>query len=157
MGQKKVLVVEDAPAVRAMLSLVLETRDYAVATAEDGQQALVKVQTERPDAILLDLLLPKIDGFAVIEALYHDARAACIPIIAMSAGHRLEMIGNRGVRAYLSKPFDIDGLLRALEDALTSTPPADVPHNREQGATCPTPDRPELLYGPVYDARPPLH
>ncbi len=157
MGQKTVLVVEDEPAVRAMLSLVLETRDYRVVSAEDGQQALLKVQTERPDAILLDLMLPKIDGFSVIEALYHDARSARIPIIVMSAGHRLEMLGARGVRAFLSKPFDIDGLMRALEDALTSAPSADAPQPPEHGVAPPPPDPSGVLYGPRYDPGPPLH
>lgn len=157
MGQKTVLVVEDEPAVRAMLSLVLETRDYRVVRAEDGQQALVKVQTERPDAILLDLMLPKVDGFSVIEALYHDARSARIPIIVMSAGHRLEMMGKRGVSAFLSKPFDIDGLLRALEDALASPPPADAPQPHGHGDMPPTPTRSGVLIGPRYGAGPPPH
>ena len=157
MGQKKVLVVEDESAVRSLLSLVLETRDYAVVTAEDGQQALVKVQTERPDAILLDLMLPHIDGFSVIEALYHDARSARIPIIVMSAGHRLEMLGTRGVRAFLSKPFDVDGLLRALDDALASAPPAAEPNNRDQGTASTVPEPPGIPFDPAYGARPPLH
>lgn len=149
MGQKKVLVVEDEPAVRALLSLVLETRGYAVATAEDGQQALVKVQTERPDAILLNLMLPKVDGWSVVEALYHDARPACIPLIAISAGQRLEMLGDRGVRAYLSKPFDVAGLIGAIEEALASTAPTDEPPT--------VPERPSILYGPRYATAPPLH
>jgi two-component system, OmpR family, phosphate regulon response regulator PhoB len=156
MGQKTVLVVEDEPAVRAMLSLVLETRDYRVVRAEDGQQALVMVQTEWPDAILLDLMLPNVDGFSVIEALYHDARSARIPIIVMSAGHRLEMMGRRGVRAFLSKPFDIDGLMRALEDALTSAPPADAPQSREHDVAPPPLDPVGELFGPPY-AGPTLH
>jgi CheY-like chemotaxis protein len=157
MGQKKVLVVEDEPAVRALLSLVLETRDYAVATAEDGQQALVKVQTERPDAILLNLMLPKIDGWSVLEALYHDATSACIPIIAMSAGQCLEMLGNQGVRAFLSKPFDVEGLIGAIEEALASAPPTDEPQARAHGAALTAPETPGILYGPHYVAGPPLH
>src|SRR5262245_5035139 len=150
MGQKKVLVVEDEPAVRALLSLVLETRDYEVATAEDGQQALVKVQTERPDAILLDLMLPTIDGWSVVEVLYHDARAAHIPIIAMSAGHRLEMLGDRRVRAYLTKPVDVEGLIGALEDALASAPPADEPQRLDHDAPPTVPAPPIILNGPRY-------
>jgi CheY-like chemotaxis protein len=67
--QKTVMVVEDEPAIRSLLSITLEGENYHVETAADGQEALEKVEQMHPDAILLDLMLPKIDGWALIDAL----------------------------------------------------------------------------------------
>jgi DNA-binding response OmpR family regulator len=113
-----VLVVEDEPAIRGLLSLTLEAEHYDVTTAEDGAQALDQVHRQKPDAILLDLMLPNVDGWQVIEVLDHDTQAAHIPIITMSAVGRWDAVGERGVKAYLSKPFDIETLLVVLEDVL---------------------------------------
>src|SRR4051812_12072049 len=100
MGQATVLVVEDEPAVRALLSLILETRDYRVVTATDGAEALARIQTDRPDAILLDMMLPTLDGWAVIETLDRTAQAGRIPIIAMSAGQFRVDAASSGVTAF---------------------------------------------------------
>ena len=118
MAQPIVLVVEDEPAVRTLLSLVLETRDYRVITAEDGAEALALVQTDQPDAIVLDMMLPNVDGWAVLETLGRDAQADRIPIIAMSAGASRADASLNGVTAFLSKPFDVQGLLAVLDEAL---------------------------------------
>jgi CheY-like chemotaxis protein len=120
--QKTVMVVEDEPAIRGLLSLVLESEDYQVETAEDGQEALDKLQGQRPDAILLDLMLPRVDGWAVIESLSADSRPDDIPIIAVSGGQRYTAVGEHGVHAFLSKPFDLDTLLVVLEQVLPSEP-----------------------------------
>jgi CheY-like chemotaxis protein len=119
MDQKTVLVVEDEPAIRSLLSLVIETRDYRVVTAQDGREALARVERDRPDAILLDLMLPNVDGWAVLDELHRNAATACIPIIVMSASHRLDAAREHGAIGVLGKPFDIPGLLRLLEDALS--------------------------------------
>jgi CheY-like chemotaxis protein len=121
MRQRTVLVVEDDAAIRSLLSLVLETRDYQVTSAADGQQALLRIHAERPDVVLLDLMLPHVNGWSVIEALERDARLNQIPVIVMSAYHDAAQLKGRGVRAFLSKPFDIDGLFRALEDVFEAT------------------------------------
>lgn len=118
MGQRTVLVVEDEPAIRSLLSLTLQAEDYDVATAEDGLDAISQVHEQQPDAILLDLLLPTLDGWEVIESLHRESQGDPIPIIAMSAGQRWPSVGHQGVTAFLSKPFEIDTLLVVLEDAL---------------------------------------
>jgi CheY-like chemotaxis protein len=86
---KTVLVVEDDAALRGLLSLVIEARDYRVDTACDGREALDKVRERRPDAIVLDLRLPTMNGDEVMRRLRADARFADIPIILVSAvgGH----------------------------------------------------------------------
>jgi CheY-like chemotaxis protein len=115
---KSVLIVEDEPAIRGLLSLTLEGEQYQVTTAEDGQEALDQVHQQRPDAILLDLYLPKVDGWQVIDSLEKDSTNGHIPIIAMSAAHRWFPVGEKDVRAYLSKPFDVETLLVTLDQVL---------------------------------------
>jgi CheY-like chemotaxis protein len=121
-GARTVLVVEDEPVIRALLRMALEAEDYKVTTAEDGEDALRQVQDEQPEAILLDLMLPKMDGWAVIDSLDHDNRANPIPIIvvsaSLSASHSYERVGKQNVKACLSKPYDLDALMLTLEETL---------------------------------------
>jgi CheY-like chemotaxis protein len=116
--RKTVMVVEDEPAIRGLLSMTLESENYRVETAGDGREALTKVGRHSPDLILLDLMLPNMDGWEVIEALHEESDTKRIPIIAVSAGRRIADVGERGVQAFLSKPFDVDTLLKVLEEVL---------------------------------------
>jgi CheY-like chemotaxis protein len=112
------MVVEDEPAIRGLLSLVLESKNYRVDTAGDGREALTLVGQHSPDLILLDLMLPQMDGWEVIAALGEDADTEKIPIIAVSAGPRYAIVGEHGVRAFISKPFDVETLLEVLNEVL---------------------------------------
>ena len=116
--QKTVMVVEDEPAIRSLLCMTLEYENYHVEAAGDGQEALDRVEQVRPDAILLDLMLPTMDGWALIDALNERPQTDGIPIIAVSATQRYHDVGERGVQAFLSKPFDVDTLLIVLADVL---------------------------------------
>ena len=115
---KTVMVVEDEPAIRGLLCMTLECENYHVESASDGQEALDKVEQGRPDVILLDLVLPNMDGWALIAALSEKSETDGIPIIAVSASQRCLNVGERGVQAFLSKPFDVDTLLVVLEEVL---------------------------------------
>ena len=116
--QKTIMVVEDEPAIRGLLCMTLECENYHVESAGDGREALDKVDRVSPDAILLDLMLPNVDGWAVIDALSERSETDGIPIIAVSATQRYLNVGERGVQAFLSKPFDVDTLLVVLADVL---------------------------------------
>lgn len=118
------MVVEDEPVIRSLLSITLADEDYCVETAADGQEALDKVQRLRPDAIVLDLLLPIMDGWELIEALREPPVDDVIPIVAVSASQRYTRVGEDGVVAFLSKPFDIDTLLIVLDEALDQKTPS---------------------------------
>jgi CheY-like chemotaxis protein len=115
---KSVLIVEDEPAVRGLLSLILEGEHYKVRTAEDGQEALDQVEAARPDAILLDLNLPRVNGWQVIDSLDRNHDAERVPIIAVTAGAKKVTVGQHGIKAFLSKPFDLDTLLVVLDQVL---------------------------------------
>jgi CheY-like chemotaxis protein len=81
----RVLVVDDDPNVVDLVRQFLEGEAYEIATAMDGQEALEAIGRQRPDVILLDLLMPRLDGFAVIEHLQQDPRHRSIPVVVLTA------------------------------------------------------------------------
>ena len=113
-----ILVVDDDPVVRELLRLNFELEGHDVCEAVDGVSALSAVRDERPDAVLLDVMMPAPNGFEVCEALRADPTTATIPVVlltarAMSAdrirGH------DAGADAYVTKPFDPLELVELIE------------------------------------------
>ena len=104
---KRVLVVDDEPAIRYTVKDVLSEAGYRVATAEHGAQALVEVSRERPHVILLDLMMPVMDGWTFLGQVGQD-----IPVVLMSATYNLRGSEPRPpVRGILPKPFDVAELV----------------------------------------------
>ena len=116
--QRTVMIVEDEPAIRGLLSMTLEQEDYRVETAADGREALEKVRDHPPDAMLVDLVIPVMDGWSLIDTLEADATVGEIPVVAVSATNRYVAVGEHHVFAFLSKPFDVETLLMVLSDAI---------------------------------------
>jgi len=82
--QKKVLIIEDDDFLRGLIAKKLEKADYAVAVAVEGEEALPVTQKEKPDLVILDLMLPKKDGFEVLKELKADPGTALIPVIILT-------------------------------------------------------------------------
>jgi DNA-binding response OmpR family regulator len=129
-----VLVVDDEATVRRVLQMRLELAGYRVICAEDGEQALTVFHEEQPDLVVLDVMLPKLDGFAVCRRLRAES---CVPIIFLSA---LDAITERvsgldlGADDYLPKPFSpkelearISTILRRVGRGSATLEPRDVP------------------------------
>ncbi|OGC10934.1 hypothetical protein A3K48_00095 [candidate division WOR-1 bacterium RIFOXYA12_FULL_52_29] len=117
----KALVVDDEPDVLSLLEVLLTSYGYSVITASDGQQALEKARVEHPDIILLDVMLPKLDGYKVARMLKFDENFKHIPIIMLTAkvtDRDKEMGIETGADIYLTKPFEAENLLSAIERAL---------------------------------------
>ena len=120
MKKRKILVAEDNPDLREMLMMRLEVYGYSVIPAGDGEEALKKAKEEAPDLLLLDLMMPKIDGFEVCRMLKFDEKYKDLPVIVLSA---LDQQSDRqkatecGADAYFIKPFDLE-LLRIKIDSL---------------------------------------
>ncbi len=119
---KKILVVDDEPDVLALLTLMLKSQGYNVITAIDGQEALEKARKEAPNLILLDVMLPKMDGYKVARMLKFDENFSHIPIILLTAKIQekdrqtgLEM----GANEYMTKPFDTALLLAKVKETLS--------------------------------------
>jgi DNA-binding response OmpR family regulator len=109
----RILIVDDEPAVADLIEAVLREDGYVVAVARDGAQGLLLARDWRPDLILMDVMLPAVDGGTAIRRLKAEPATAGIPIVAMSAGRNLrERFGELDdADGALAKPFDIDALL----------------------------------------------
>ncbi|MFA6358234.1 MAG: response regulator [Candidatus Omnitrophota bacterium] len=121
MDRKKILVVDDELDLVVMLSMRLEANEYQVSTAFDGQDALDKARTEKPDLIILDLMLPKIDGYKVCRMLKFDEKYKYIPIILFTARTQesdIKLGQEVGADAYLTKPFEPQVLLEKIKELI---------------------------------------
>jgi len=106
--EKKVLLVEDEKNIILGVRTCLEAVGYEVYVVEDGEAALEYVRTEKPDLILLDLLLPKIDGFEVCAKIKKDEKTKNIPVVVLTAKAAEEdrrKVMELGADAYMTKPF----------------------------------------------------
>ena len=119
-----VLVVDDEPNIRLMTCLQLKQAGYAVTAAEDGERALTILEGSLPDAVLLDLEMPGVDGLRVLEELHSRRLIADLPVIVFSVhadvSEVLERIQQLGCRAILRKPYAQQELLKAVRTALAA-------------------------------------
>lgn len=123
--QKKILIVDDEPQLVELLKARLEANHYEVIHAGDGLSALEKARREKPDLVILDLMLPKMDGYKVCALLKKDARYAKIPVLMFSARAQdtdVRLGEEVGADAYLTKPFDAQTLLNKIEELLNRSP-----------------------------------
>ncbi len=121
MAKAKILVVDDEKDLVETLSFRLEANDYEVLKAHDGQDGLNKARSEKPDLIILDLMLPKMDGYKVCRMLKFDAKYKKIPIIMFTARAQEsdKKIGMEvGADAYITKPFEPQALLSKIQELL---------------------------------------
>ncbi|MGH9149563.1 MAG: response regulator transcription factor [Acidimicrobiales bacterium] len=116
-----VLVVDDDPVIVRLLQLNFELEGYTVLTARDGIEGLERARAAHPDVMLVDIMMPRMDGLAVTRALKADPATAAIPVILLSARAQASDI-ERGVEtgadAYLTKPFDPLELLARVAEVL---------------------------------------
>jgi len=114
---KRILVVEDNPDNRVLITDVLSSLSYEVLVAVDGEEGIAKAQAEVPDLILMDLSLPKMDGWTAASQIKANATLKHIPIIALTAhamvGDREKALG-AGCDDYISKPIDLRELASKL-------------------------------------------
>ncbi|MDP8910395.1 MAG: response regulator [Chloroflexota bacterium] len=115
---KVILVVDDDPDVRSMVSWALADEGYSVVEAGNGCEALNAVQRAAPDAILLDLQMPVMDGWAFVRECRADQLCDGVPIVVMSAGQRVGEAVKLGARDFVAKPFDVDVLLSKVASVL---------------------------------------
>ncbi|MFL5758432.1 MAG: response regulator transcription factor [Thermomicrobiales bacterium] len=117
----RILVVDDEQAVADLIEVVLVGEGYTVAIARDGAQGLLLARDWNPDLILMDVMLPGVDGGTAIRRLKNDPETTGIPIVAMSAGRTIRSQSEElnDADAVLSKPFDIDALLAQVNFLLS--------------------------------------
>ena len=121
MDKPKILLVDDEPDLVQLVSLRLQAAGYEVAAAYDGQEGLDQVKQYQPHLVILDLMLPKMDGYKVCRLLKFDERYKTIPVLIFTARAQVEDIKlamDCGADAYLTKPFEASILLEKLKELL---------------------------------------
>ena len=119
----RVLVVDDERSVRELLKVNLELEGYDVVSAGDGAEALEMVESENPDAVVCDLMMPGVDGMTVLRKLRSDPRTAKIPFVVVSAKAMrsdIRVALEAGADRYVTKPFDPQELLNAVAEVLAN-------------------------------------
>jgi CheY-like chemotaxis protein len=114
----KVLVVDDDPAILEICSDLLQTEGYTVMVATNGQQALEQIRTEPPQVVLMDIMMPVLDGVEACRQVKANPATADIPVVLMSARTNLTRQSQdlASADALVAKPFDIDHLLNTIHD-----------------------------------------
>lgn len=118
---KKILIVDDESDLVETLTFRLEASGYDIVSAHDGQEGLEKARSEKPDLILLDVMMPKVNGFQVCRELKNDEKTKGIKIVILTAKSQEsdKFWGkNVGADGYISKPFEASELLAKIEELL---------------------------------------
>lgn len=121
MGSPKILVIDDDEKARKLAQIILKSRDYEMAVAADGLEGLEQAIREKPDLVLLDVMMPGMDGFETCERLKGDERTKDIPVIMLTAADDLELnrkAFKRGAMMCLTKPYRAEALVNAIESIL---------------------------------------
>jgi CheY-like chemotaxis protein len=116
-----VLVIEDEAPLRANLARILSAEGYQVVVAADGDEGVQRVRETRPDAVICDILMPRLDGFGVLAALRSRPETAAIPFIFLTASaDKVDLARGlqSGANEYVTKPFKIADLLAAVRRLL---------------------------------------
>jgi len=121
MGRKKILLVDDADTILMMERMILSKGAYDLITAKDGQDAIAKAVAERPDLILLDVVMPKMNGFEACKQLRQNAATKDIPIIMVTTRGEpgnVETGFESGCNDYITKPINTLELLSKVKNYL---------------------------------------
>jgi DNA-binding response OmpR family regulator len=120
-SNKKILVADDEPPVVQIIRANLELEGYKVVTAYDGVQALEKAKADKPDLLILDIMMPRMDGIDVLKSLRNDDATENIPVVMLTALNDIEhmdITAREGSYCYLTKPFEPMELLMIVRRLL---------------------------------------
>ncbi len=121
MSPKKILIVDDSSTVLLMEKMILSTGPYEVVSARDGQEGVEKAQSERPDLILMDVIMPRMDGFEACRRIRAGETTRDIPVIMVSTRGEMQSIERgyeSGCSDYVTKPIDRIELLAKVRSCL---------------------------------------
>lgn len=117
----RILMVDDSPTEIVVAKKILEGKGYTVITASNGAEGVQKAKAEKPDLILMDIVMPDMNGFKATREISKNPETSSIPVIMMSSKDQetdMEWAKRQGATAYLVKPASEDDLLAAVEAAL---------------------------------------
>jgi two-component system alkaline phosphatase synthesis response regulator PhoP len=119
-----VLIVDDEPLTQDLLRMMLEPAGFRVTTAEHGLEALEKVKEEKPDIMILDVMMPHMDGITVCKKIRSSSETSDLPIVMLSGKTHLNAVEEgleAGANRYLAKPISRTDLIQNLHDVLAET------------------------------------
>lgn len=125
MAKVRILVVDDDPMILELLVTRLDLAGYQVATARDGHEALKRIADVHPHAMILDVNMPRLDGFGVLRHLKSTGRIATLPVMVLTARHQASDVQDAislGAKDFLAKPFKDNQLFMRVERLLRSVP-----------------------------------
>jgi DNA-binding response OmpR family regulator len=125
LGMNKVLVVDDEKAIVKLIEVNLRLEDFHVVTAADGIEALERLREERPDLIILDIMMPRMDGWEVLRQVREDQEFMDVPVVVLTARtHNDDVIQGwqLGADEYITKPFSPIALVKMVQMVLERTP-----------------------------------
>jgi DNA-binding response OmpR family regulator len=134
MAGEKILDIDDSPTVQRLIEMILTTQGYQVVLASDGEEGLAKARSERPAVVLVDFVMPKMNGFQVCKALKDDPEFRDTPIILVTS--KGDKVGSKfvdvlGITEYFSKPFQPEELLAKIREVIDkrkqTSPPVTTP------------------------------
>ena len=117
MNKKKILVVDDEPQLAGFVKMRLEANNFEVAVASDGRDGLKKGSENKPDLIILDILMPNLDGFSMLAKLREDEETKSLPVIILTAKDTPDSVAKAlklGANDYIVKPFEARILLEKI-------------------------------------------
>ena len=120
---KKILVIDDEPAMHRLLQIILEGEGFIISGPVEGGGAAPALSGDKPDLIILDIMMPEVDGFDVLQILKDDEETRDIPVLILTARNRsmdMEKARRMGAVDYLTKPFQPAELLQAVRSASAS-------------------------------------
>ncbi|WP_071518525.1 response regulator transcription factor [Geitlerinema sp. PCC 9228] len=133
--QKELLLVDDDPNLILLVKDYLEFRGYKVITAENGREALEVLETQVPDLIVCDIMMPEMDGYALVKHIRENPRTSWIPVLFLSAkGQSQDRVKglNMGADVYMVKPFEPEELVAQVESSLKQASRL-IQHKTQQG------------------------
>lgn len=117
--------MDDEPTILELLQMRLEMEGHEISSAGDGDSAITAISEHQPDAVLLDLMMPGVDGWAVLKAIKGDDRSKDTKVIILSAkasGEDVERSFQLGADDYLTKPFDLDRISERIQEVIDRSP-----------------------------------
>ncbi len=120
-GQKKILIVDDEEDIQKLLKIRLEQEGFTVLIASDGEKGIKVAELEMPDLIILDIMMPKIDGYSCLKEIRRIQKTKDVPILMMSGKEEekvRDLFAFQKISGYLEKPFELDNLVAKVKEIL---------------------------------------
>ncbi len=120
-GKAKILIVDDDPDALETMSAILETRDYQISTALSGAEGIDQAVKEKPDLIIMDVMMPGLDGFATCKMIKENEEIKDIPVILLTGKelvHDMDKVRAAGAKEFMMKPIDWDKLFLKIKNLI---------------------------------------